>query len=132
MLAWKLENDVNNFVQQFLESLNLRKLKDFNEESAMSDYMKETLRGAAKTKNKTNFGKSNFHCEKYVIPIIIENKLSLKKLIAQTKNEIKFDGKSISDYAVNGALYYSRQMLASEKYNDVIAVGVAGDNAENV
>ncbi|HGO5824602.1 TPA: class I SAM-dependent DNA methyltransferase [Mannheimia haemolytica] len=132
MLAWKLENDVNNFVQQSLESLNLRKLQDFNEESAMSDYMKEALRGAAKTKNKTNFGKPDFHCEKYAVPVIIENKLNLKKFIAQTKNEIKFDEKSISDYAVNGALYYARQMIASEKYNDVIAVGVAGDNAENV
>lgn len=114
MLAWKLENDVNNFVQQSLEALNLRKLKDF-EESAMSDYLKEALRGAAKTKNKTNFGKPDFHCEKYAVPVIIENKLNLKKLIAQTKNEIKFDEKSISGYAVNGALYYARQMIASEK-----------------
>lgn len=132
MLVWKLENDVNNFVQQSLEALNLRKLKDFNEESAMSDYLKEALRGAAKTKNKTNFGKPDFHCEKYAVPVIIENKLNLIKLIAQTKNEIKFDEKSILDYAVNGALYYARQMIASEKYQDVIAVGVAGDNTENV
>lgn len=132
MLAWKLENDVNNFVQQSLETLGLRKLKDFNEESAMSDYLKEALRGAAKTKNKTNFGKPDFHCEKYAVPVIIENKFNLNKLIAQTKNEIKFDEKSISGYAVNGALYYARQMIASEKYNDVIAVGVAGDNTENV
>lgn len=132
MLAWKLENDVNNFVQKSLENLGLRKLQDFNEESAMSDFMKEALKGAAKTKNKTNFGKPDFHCEKYSIPVIIENKLGLKKLISQSKNEIKFDEKSIADYAVNGALHYARQMIASEKYHDVVAIGVAGNNAENV
>ena len=84
----------------------------------MSDYMKEALQGAAKTENKTNFGKPDFHIEKYNIPIVIENKLYSKKLIAQKDALIKDDDKSIKDYAVNGAIYYSTNMIASGKYKE--------------
>ncbi|WP_105895972.1 HsdM family class I SAM-dependent methyltransferase [Haemophilus influenzae] len=130
--SYKLESDINDFVKAKLTSLGLEKLKDFNEESAMSDYLKEALRGSAKTKNKTNFGKPDFHFEGYRIPIIIENKLGLKKLKAETKSGLKFDEKSIANYAVNGALYYAQNMISSEKYHEVVAIGVAGDDSENI
>lgn len=129
---YKLESDINDFVKAKLTSLGLEKLKDFNEESAMSDYLKEALRGSAKTKNKTNFGKPDFHLEGYRIPIIIENKLGLKKLKAETKSGLKFDEKSIANYAVNGTLYYAQNMISSEKYHEVVAIGVAGDDSENI
>jgi restriction enzyme bgcI alpha subunit len=43
MTNWKLESDVNYWVLKSLESLGLRKGIDFNDESAMSDYMKDAL-----------------------------------------------------------------------------------------
>lgn len=129
---WTLEDDVNDYVKNRLESLGLKKLKDYNVESSMSDYMKEALKGSAKTKNKTNFGKPDFHIEKYNIPVIFENKLGSKKLIAKTKEGIKEDDKSISNFAVNGALYYATQMIDSDKYDEVIAIGVAGNDKENI
>lgn len=137
IMIWKLEDDVNDYVKSQLEKLGLKKLTDYNVESSMSDYLKEALKGSAKTANKTNFGKPDFHLEKYkskdkIIPVIIENKLGIKKLIAQTKDGIKFDDKSIAGFAVNGALYYARNMIASHKYSEVIAIGVAGDNDNNV
>lgn len=98
----------------------------------MSDYMKEALRGSAKTKNKTNFGKPDFHIEKYKIPIVLEDKFGSKKLISETKDGIKEDDKSISNFAVNGALYYATQMIDSGKYNEVVAIGVAGDSENDV
>jgi hypothetical protein len=49
---FKLESDVNDYVKSSLVSLGLKKLIDFNEESGMSEYMKEALRGSAKTKRK--------------------------------------------------------------------------------
>ena len=84
---WKLEDDVKDYVKNVFASLKLKKLADYNVESGMSEYMKEALKGSAKTKNKTNFGKPDFHIEKYkckngVIPIVFEDKLSLKRLIA--------------------------------------------------
>lgn len=136
-IKWTLEDDVNDYVKKTLESLNLRKFNDYNVESNMSDYMKEALKGSAKTKNKTNFGKPDFHIEKYkikndVIPVIFENKLHINKLIAVNADGIKDDDKSVSSYAVNGAIYYATQMIASRKYNEVIAIGVAGDSSDDV
>lgn len=131
-IKWKLENDVNDWVKTQLTTLKLKKQQDYNQESAMSEYMKESLKGSAKTKNKTNFGKPDFHTEKYKIPVIIESKYTAKKLIAQTKEGIKFDEKSVRDFAVNGALHYARNMINSGKYTEVIAIGCAGDNPENV
>ena len=45
---------------------------------------------------------------------------------------IKTDDKAISSFAVNGAVWYAKKMIGSGKYNEVIAIGVAGDNEENV
>lgn len=129
---WTLEDDVNDYVKGRLEDLGLKKLKDYNVESSMSDYMKEALRGSAKTKNKTNFGKPDFHIEKYNIPVVFEDKLGTKKLISKTKDGIKEDDKSISSFAVNGALYYATQMIDSDKYDEVVAIGVAGDSKDDV
>lgn len=132
-IKWKLEDDVNDYVKGVFDTLKLKKGKDYNVESSMSDYMKEALKGGSKTKNKTSFGKPDFHIEnKYKIPIIIENKLGLNKLIAQTKEGIKEDDKSISTYAVNGALHYATKMIDSDKYKEVIAIGVTGESESNV
>ena len=57
---WTLENDVNDWVKEKLNSLKLKKHTDWNEETSMSDYLKEALKGSAKTKNKTNFGIPDF------------------------------------------------------------------------
>ncbi len=131
-MNWKLETDVNDWVKAEFTRLDLKKHQDYNEESAFSDYMKESLKGSAKTNSKKNSGKPDFHLEKYKVPVIIENKLGLKKLISQTKDGIKIDDKSIQTFAVNGALHYARSMIASGKYQEVITIGVAGDTKDNV
>lgn len=115
-MNWKLESDVNDWVKEQFSKIGLTKLRDYNEESGMSDYMKESLKGSAKTQSKTNFGKPDFHIEKYKLPVIIEDKFKLSKLIAETKDGIKVDDRSIGSFAVNGALYYARNMIASEIY----------------
>ncbi|MGX0167477.1 type I restriction enzyme M protein [Staphylococcus hominis] len=131
-MDWKLETDVNYYVKEYLDNLGLLKLKDYNDESSMSDYMKEALKGSAKTKKKTRFGTPDFHIEKYNIPVIIENKLGLNKLMTSNKSGIKDDEKSISKFAVNGSLYYARNMIKSNKYTEVIAIGIAGNNKEDI
>lgn len=47
--SFKQESDVDDYVKEVLQTLGLKKRKDFNEKSAMSDYMKESLKGASKT-----------------------------------------------------------------------------------
>ena len=132
MENWKLETAVNYWVKGQLENIGLVFNKDFRDESNFSEYMKRSLKGSAKTANKTNFGKPDFHIEGYEIPVVIEDKVNLKKLISQTKDGIKNDDDSVKNFAVNGALYYARNMISSGGYKEVVAIGVAGDNEENV
>ena len=129
MTNWKLEDSVNDWVKAELRKKDL----EFWVESIMSDFMKESLANASKTQNKTATWKPDFNIEKYEIPVIIEDKLRSEKLIA-TNNDgsIKSDDKSISAFAVNWAVWYATKMIGSGKYNEVIAIGVAGDNEENV
>lgn len=131
-IMFKLESDVNDYVKSKLTALGLKKLIDFNEESGMSDYMKEALKGSAKTKDKTSFGKPDFHIEKYSVPIVIEDKLGIKHHITENKSGIRMDEKAVREYAVNGAIYYAKNMIASKKYDEVIAIGISGDNEDNI
>ena len=132
-MKYKLEEHVNDWVKAQFDKLGLKNQKDYYTESAIPDYLKEALRGRAKTENKTNFGKPDFSIIKYAqAPVIIENKLGLKNLISETKDGIKFDEKSIRDFAVNGALYYATGMIASGKYHEVIAIAIAGDSIDTI
>jgi hypothetical protein len=126
---FKIEGHVNDWVKGKFNSLGL---KDFHVGPDIPDYLKEALKGRAKTASKTNFGQPDFSLTKYSVPIVIENKLGLQKLITETKDGIKFDNKSIKDYAVNGAIYYATGMIASGKYHEVIAIGIAGDSDDAV
>ena len=130
---YKLEEHVNDWVKSQFEKLGLKSQKDYHIESAMPDYLIEALRGRAKTESKTNFGKPDFSLTKYSpTPVIIENKLGTKKLIKETKDGVKLDEKSIRDYAVNGALHYTTGMIASGKYHEAIAIGIAGDSDDSI
>jgi len=132
-MKYKLEEHVNDWVKAQFDKLGLKNQKDYYTESAIPDYLKEALRGRAKTENKTNFGKPDFSITKYTqAPVIIENKLGVKNLISETKDGIKFDEKSIRDFAVNGALYYATGMIASGKYHEVIAIAIAGDSIDTI
>ena len=132
-INFRLEKHVNDWVEMQFSKLNLKSRKDYYEESAIPDYLKEALKGRAKTENKTNFGKPDFSLDRYKqAPVIIEDKLGKKKLIAETKDGVKFDAISVNGYAVNGALYYATGMIASGKYSEVIAIGIAGDSDDNI
>jgi type I restriction-modification system DNA methylase subunit len=140
-MNWNLEDNVNDWVKKELERIGLKNGNGsehgkgfFNVESNMSQFLRRALDGSAKTINKTNFGKPDFHLEFHKVPVIIEDKIKLSKLVAETKDGIKTDEASNKNYAVNGALYYARNMIASEGANidEVIAIGVAGDSEQNV
>lgn len=129
---YKIEDHVNDWVKNQFDKLKLKNQKHYYTESAIPDFLKEALKGRAKTVNKTNFGKPDFSLTQYNAPVVIENKLGLQKLIAESKDGIKFDENSIKNYAVNGALYYATGMIASGKYSEVIAIGIAGDSDEAI
>ena len=131
-LKYKLEDHVNDWVKTQFDRLKLKNQKNYHTESDIPDYLKVALKGRAKTENKTNFGKPDFSLTQYQAPVVIENKLGLKKLIADAKDGVKFDGTSVNNYAVNGALHYATGMIASGQYHEVIAIGIAGDSDETI
>ena len=130
---YKIEDHINDWVKSKFSKLGLKNQEDYYTESAMPDYLIEALRGRAKTETKTNFGKPDFSLTRFQqAPVVIENKLGIKKLIKESKDGVKFDESSIKNYAVNGALYYATGMIASGRYKEVIAIGIAGDSDEDI
>jgi hypothetical protein len=50
-----LEEHINDWVKSQFQKLKLKNQIDYYTESAIPDYLKEALKGRAKTENKTNF-----------------------------------------------------------------------------
>ena len=132
MKHYQLEEHLNDWIKAQFAQLGLKNQQDYYTESAIPDYLKQALKGRAKTHNKTHFGKPDFSLTKYTIPVVIESKLGLKKLIKQTKEGISFKENDVKNFAVNGALYYATGMIASGKYKEVIAIGIAGDSEDAI
>jgi hypothetical protein len=139
MSDWKLEDNVNDWVKQ--EFARIKQTK-YTVESAMKDHLKDAIQQGVKLKRleleeagekeKGKSWKPDFELETFKIPILIENKLGLKNLSANNGDKIKRDIKSVKNFAVNGAIHYSQCAIMSKKYNEVIAIGIAGDNVNNV
>lgn len=146
MNNWKLEDNVNDWVKKEFDRIKQTK---YNVESAMSDYLKEAIQEGVKLKRieleqagekeKGKSWKPDFHLETYTIPetqtpipVLIENKLGVKKLSASKEGKLKHDIKSVQNFAVNGAIHYAQCAIRSKKYKEAIAIGVAGDNSENI
>ncbi len=123
MQAFRLEDDVDDYVKKELTNLGLMKNTDFNVKSQMSPSLKSALLNASKTKDKTSYGEPDFSLEKYthpknkesVIPIIIENKLYAKNLKKLKNSALQNDDNSISKFAVNGALHYRSEYLKKQR-----------------
>jgi type I restriction enzyme M protein len=146
--SFKLEDNVNDWVKSEFARINQNK---YTVESAMSDYLKNAIQQGVTLKRieleeagETEKGKSwkpDFHLETFgegkivgedKIPVLIENKLGLNKLSATNGDKIKNDIKSVKNFAVNGAIHYAQCAIMSKKYSEAIAIGIAGDNPNNV
>lgn len=139
MVNWKLEDNVNDWVKS--EFMRIKQT-GYSVESSMSDYLKNAIQEgvklkrleleAAGEKEKGKSWKPDFELETFNIPVLIEDKLGLNRLQANSGDKLKHDIKSVQNYAVNGAIHYAQCAIMSKKYSEVIAIGIAGDNASNV
>lgn len=136
---WKLEDDVDDWVKENFRRLGQNK---FTVQSAMSNFLKSAIQEGVKLKRmeleeagEKEKGKSwqpDFELECFKIPVLIEDKLKTAKLCNKNGSKLKSDVKSVKNYAVNGAIHYAQCAILSKKYTEVIAIGIAGDNKENV
>lgn len=129
---WTDESYVDDFVKEKFKILGLEKGQDYNEKNGYSAYLKDALQGGSKTNKKSGSGIPDFTIEKYKIPVIIENKFGLKNFIYMKNKEIILDDKSISRFAVNGAIHYAQCIISSEKYKEAIAIGIAGESQKDI
>lgn len=139
MTNWKLEDNVNDWVKSEFTRIGQR---NYTVESAMSSHLKAALQAGVKLKRleleiegekeKGKSWKPDFELETYDIPIVIENKLGAGKLSAKKDGKVKRDIKSVQNFAVNGAIHYAQCAIMSKKYSEVVAIGIAGDNEENI
>ena len=58
--------------------------------------------------------------------VVIEDKASLNKHLNRDEDDlIAEDVKSVTDYAVNGALFYGKHLAKHTTYKKIIAIGVS-------
>lgn len=108
----------------------LREIGVHNLFSAQGSNIKE-LDEALSTASKKGTGNLGFPEYVGVIKdflIVIEDKASLNKHVNRNNNGlIAEDIKSITDYAVNGALFYGKHLAKNTTYNKIIAIGISGN-----
>ncbi len=87
---------------------------------------------ALKSASKRGTGKNGFPEYVGVVKdflLVIEDKADVAKHIRKDEDDIICqDTQSITDYAVNGALFYAKHLVKNTQYKKVIAFGVSGDN----
>ena len=88
------------------------------------------LNNALKTASKRGTGKAGYpeYCgvvKDFVI--LIEDKASIHNHIIEINGVIADDTKSVTDYAVNGALFYGRHLARLTAYKKLLCFGISGD-----
>lgn len=85
---------------------------------------------ALKTASKRGTGKVGFPEYVGIIKdfiLVIENKADVTRHLKVNNDIICQEISSITDYAVNGALFYAKHLVKNTSYKKVIAFGVSGD-----
>ena len=128
----KFELRVDNHVREELKKAKV----EFGEQHDLPKSIKEALDKASKS--GTGFGKPDFVITFKDYPdtcVVIEDKYGLKFLKSETKQGLSESKKSITDYALNGAVHYAKSILdndeASFAYNSIYAIGIAGEGEED-
>lgn len=108
----------------------LKEAKIQDKFTAKGSTIKE-INEALQTASKRGTGKVGFPEYVGVVKnflIVIEDKADTHKHIAlNDKNLISEDISSICDYAVNGGLFYGKHLAKNTTYNEVIALGISGN-----
>lgn len=137
--VFKAEAEVDSFVQRKLIEKGLDEV-DIGLQGDMPEYLKDALKGGSKSlrkgdsdDDKDSYGIPDLNITCYDVPVLIEDKLSANRLIKVNKDdEITKSKTAIKDYAVNGVIHYARSIIKSRKYNDCVAIGIAGNTPDDL
>lgn len=92
------------------------------------------INNALKTASKKGTGNVGFPefvgvVKDYVI--VIEDKADLTRHCKLDNDVISSDTKAITDYAVNGAIFYAKHLIKNTSYKKAFAIGVSGDSKKH-
>ena len=93
------------------------------------------INDALKTASKRKTGKAGYPEYVGVVKdyiLVIEDKARLENHIKLDANGlISLDTKDVTDYAVNGALYYARHLIQNTTYKKIFAFGISGNEKKH-
>lgn len=91
----------------------------------------EALKTASK-KGTGNTGFPEYTCIVKDYLLVIEDKADLAKHIKRDeKGNISTEVAAVTDYAVNGALFYGKHLADHTSYKKIIAIGISGDQKKH-
>ena len=126
----KREANTDLWVYDMLKDVDLN--KSF---TAQGSTIKE-INEALSTASKRGTGKVGFPEYVGVVKdylIVIENKADTSKHVNRNdKGLIKDDVKSVTDYALNGALFYGLHLSKNTTYKKIIAIGISGNEKNHI
>ena len=89
------------------------------------------IREALKSGSKRGTGKTGFPEYVGVIKdylLVIEDKADLSRHVKlDDKNQICLETAAVTDYAINGALFYGKHLVENTSYKKVFVFGISGD-----
>ena len=126
----KREANTDLWVYDMLKDVGLD--KNFSAQGSTIKEINEALSTASKRKT----GRVGFPEYVGVIKdflIIIENKADTSRHVNRYENQlIKDDTKSVTDYALNGALFYVLHLSKNTSYKKIIVLGISGNEKNHI
>ena len=120
----KKEIKTDYWVYSLLQSANIKATPQGSD----IEEVNEALKSASK-KGTGNIGFPEFTAKVKDFLIVIEDKSDLSKHCKLDSNScIDLDSpKSVTDFAVNGAIHYAKHLAQNTSFKKIIAIGVSGD-----
>ena len=124
-----IEEKVEEHYKAILDTLNIR---HFGKTEGINDSITKALR---EFNSKSGGSGMNYpdiqlllqNSTRRDIPVMIEAKGAKNKLEKLTADgDIELTSRAVQQFAVNGALHYSKAILAEGTYNEVVIVGING------
>lgn len=106
---------------------------EYHEQNDMPKSLKDALGGGSKTESGTGTGRPDFSVVvNKDFCVVIENKYGLTKLASRNDKDgsLLKTKKVINDNALNGAYHYAKTIIDSGIFNEVLAIGIAGESTE--
>lgn len=123
----RLEGDFTHYIQNRLEAVEIF--------SDMQSSRNVELNGALSTASKNQTGKHGYPdhialVEDFVL--VMEDKPDRLKLVMRDGGEISQTVNAVTNYALNGALFYALKIIDGTRYKKIFAFGNAGDRKHHI